>query len=159
MLAVGGMMHDIGKSLIPLEILDSPTKLTAPEQKIMNNHPVDGRIILEREKWDEIMIDIAAHHHERLDGSGYPDGLKGNEITDIVRLASIANIFSALTDKRSRKAAMTAEKAIEAMLDMTGYLDIPLVKSFRAVVLPEDDRFFIHQKLSQSRNIAPPCPS
>jgi len=159
MLAVGGMMHDIGKSLIPLEILDSPTKLTAPEQKIMNNHPVDGRIILEREKWDEIMIDIAAHHHERLDGSGYPDGLKGNEITDIVRLASIANIFSALTDKRSHKAAMTAEKAIEAMLDMTGYLDIPLVKSFRAVVLPEDDRFFIHQKLSQSRNIAPPCPS
>lgn len=155
MLAVGGMMHDIGKSLIPPEILDSPAKLTARQQKIMNNHPVDGRHILEREKWDKIMVDIAAHHHENLDGSGYPDGLKGAEITDIVRLASIANIFSALTDKRSHKAAMTAERAIATMQEMTDYLDIPLVKSFRAVVLPGNDSFFIHQKLSQSRSKAP----
>ncbi|MBL4612490.1 MAG: HD domain-containing protein [Emcibacter sp.] len=142
MLAVGGMMHDIGKSLVPLAILDSPEKLTPAEQKILANHPAQGQLILERENWDPEIIDIAAHHHENLDGSGYPDGLKGPEISDIVRLVSIANIFSNLTDKRPFKVAMTAEKAIEHMLAMTDHLDIPLVKSFRAVVLSEEDKNF-----------------
>ncbi|MCF6195940.1 MAG: hypothetical protein L3J50_04480, partial [Emcibacter sp.] len=91
---------------------------------------------LTRENWDEVMIDIACHHHERLDGTGYPHGLAGTEITDITRLASIADVFSSLSDKRPYKAAMTAEDAITAMLKMEGQLDIPLVKSFRAVVLP-----------------------
>lgn len=137
-LAVGGMMHDIGKAMIPLSILDKPSGLTDSEQKIINKHPLHGQGILTRDNWDEAMIDIACHHHERLDGSGYPHGLKGNEITDITRLASIADIFSSLTDKRPYKAAMTAEDAIAAMLKMEGHLDIPLVKSFRDVVLPMD---------------------
>lgn len=145
MLAIGGMMHDIGKSTIPLDILDNPSELTPAEQKIVDHHPIQGRLILERENWDDVMIDIAAHHHEKLDGSGFPDGLKGNEISDVVRLTSIANIFSELTDKRPYKAALTAEKAIETMLEMKNHLDIPLVKSFRAVVLPEEDTLLSHQ--------------
>lgn len=137
-LAVGGMMHDIGKSDIPPGILDKPTDLTPSEQDILDSHPARGGLILEKEDWDDVMIDIATHHHEKLDGSGYPHGLKGNEISDIVRLTSIANVFSGLTDKRPYKVAMTAERAIEAMLEMKNHLDIPLVKSFRAVVLPEE---------------------
>jgi len=134
-LAVGGMIHDIGKSRIALGILEKTSELTPGEWEIMKTHPVDSKNILTEANWDERVIDIAAHHHEKLDGSGYPDGLKGAEITDIVQAASIANIFSGLTDKRSYKPAMTAEKAIETMLDMDEQLDSNLVKAFRPVVL------------------------
>jgi len=136
MLAVGGMIHDIGKAKVPLEILDKSTALTPKEIDIIKKHPEDGRHILEKQNWDKVMIDIAAHHHEKLDGTGYPSGLKGVEISDTVRIASIANVFSGLTDKRPNKPAMTAEKAIERMLKMKDHLDFPLVLSFRDVVLP-----------------------
>lgn len=134
-LAVGGMIHDIGKAMIPLEILEKTSALTEEECKIMEYHPSDSNIILSGADWDKTMIDIATHHHEKLDGTGYPHGLKDNEISDVVRAASIANIFSGLTDKRSYKPAMTAEKAIETMLEMSDYLDTSLVKAFRPVVL------------------------
>ncbi len=134
--AIGGMIHDIGKAMIPLEILEKTTELTPEEWNIMKNHPLDSKTILAGAGWDDIIIDIAVHHHEKLDGSGYPDGLKGNEIKDIVRTVSIVNTFADLTDKRSYKPAMTAEKAIETMLGMGDQLDIQLVKAFRPVVLP-----------------------
>lgn len=137
--AVGGMIHDIGKAMVPLEILEKQSELTPEEWKILKNHPLDSKFILEGAGWDDVTIDIAAHHHEKLDGSGYPYGLKGNEISDIVRTVSIANIFSGLTDKRSYKPAMTAEKAIETMLDMEDQLDISLVKAFRPVVLSNEN--------------------
>ena len=136
-LAVGGMVHDIGKAMVPLEILEKPTQLTLKEWNVLANHPLDSKTILTKENWDEVMIDIATHHHEMLDGSGYPYGLKGTEISDIVRTASIANVFADLTDKRSYKPAMTAEKAIETMLSMENQLDTTLVKAFCPVVLPE----------------------
>lgn len=139
LLAIGGMVHDIGKAAIPLEILEKPTKLTKEEQKIMDNHPNDSKLILKGTNWDEMIVDIAAHHHEYLDGSGYPNGLKGDEISDIVRTATIANVFAGLTDKRSNKPAMTAEKAFKTMLGMENQLDISLVKAFRPVVMPEDE--------------------
>ncbi|MCK5424852.1 MAG: HD domain-containing protein [Emcibacter sp.] len=139
LLAIGGMVHDIGKAAISLEILEKPTKLTKEEQKIMDNHPNDSKLILKGTNWDEVIVDIAAHHHENLDGSGYPDGLKGDEISDIVRTVSIANVFADLTDKRSNKPAMTAEKAFETMLGMENKLDISLVKAFRPVVIPEEE--------------------
>lgn len=135
-LAVGGMIHDIGKAMIPLTILEKNSEPTPEEIEIIKNHPVDSKIILSDANWDEAIIDIATHHHENLDGSGYPYGLKGNEISDIVRTASIANTFADLTDKRSYKPAMTAEKAIETMLTMEYQLDTMLVKAFCPVVLP-----------------------
>ncbi|MCF8474956.1 MAG: HD domain-containing protein [Emcibacter sp.] len=136
-LAVSGMIHDIGKAKIPLAILDKPSELNPEELKIFNYHPHQGRLILQKDNWDDDMIDVTAHHHEHLDGSGYPDGLSGAEISDLTRMVSIANIFSDLTDKRSFRPVMPADKAIETMLDMKGILDIPLVHSFRAVVLAE----------------------
>jgi len=138
MLAVGGMMHDIGKSMTPLEILEKPTDLTSEQLEIKKKHPLNGRNILEKGTWDAAIIDIASHHHERLDGTGYPYGLKNSEISDSVRMVSIANTFAGLTDKRAYRKVMTAEKAIETMLEMENHLDIPLVKSFRAVVLSDE---------------------
>jgi len=136
-LAVGGMLHDIGKAMTPLNILDKGSELTPEERETIKKHPADGRQILAKENWDDVLIDIAAHHHENLDGSGYPDGLKGTEISDIVRIAAIANVFSGLTDKRSYKPTMTAEKALEKMQEMTDHLDPSFVTSFRDVVLSQ----------------------
>ncbi|PCI48270.1 MAG: hypothetical protein COB49_06200 [Alphaproteobacteria bacterium] len=146
MLAVGGMMHDIGKSLTPLEILDKPARLDPAEWEIMKDHAKNSGEILAKNGWDEDMIDIAAHHHERLDGSGYSDGLKGSEVSDLARMAAIADMFSGLVDKRSYKPAMPAEKAIQVMLEAEGQLDIPLVKAFQAVALSDESKIFAHQK-------------
>jgi len=139
-LSLGGIIHDIGKSLIPLEILDKPAKLTAAEWQVMQQHPVHSRTIMTENDWDNDLIDIAVHHHEKLDGTGYPDGLAGKEVSDLARMAAIADVFSGLTDKRSYKPAMSAEKAVAIMLDMSGHLDLPLVGAFRNVVLSEQSK-------------------
>ncbi len=134
-LTVGGMLHDIGKSKTPLEILEKPSQLSSTEWKVMKEHAKDSGEILEKSNWDPVMIDIASHHHEKIDGTGYPHGLKGVEVSDLARITSIADMFSGLIDKRSYKAAMSAEKAIAIMLEAHGHLDIPLVKAFREVAL------------------------
>lgn len=139
MLSLGGILHDIGKSMVPLEILDKPEKLTADEWKIMRQHPENSRTILSEGDWSKDTIDIAVHHHEKLDGTGYPDGLKGDQISDLARMAAIADVFSGLTEKRSYKAAMPPEKAIDIMLSMEGHLDIQLVKAFHTVILSVQD--------------------
>jgi HD-GYP domain-containing protein (c-di-GMP phosphodiesterase class II) len=92
------------------------------------------------------MIDIATHHHEKLDGTGYPHGLKGSEVSDLARMTAIADMFSGLVDKRSYKPSMSAEKAIAIMMESGNQLDIPLVKAFRAVVLTGEEKIFAHQK-------------
>ena len=145
MLSVGGILHDIGKAHTPLKILDKPAKLTDAEWVIMRKHPGNSRIILNEGGWDQDVLDIAVHHHEKLDGTGYPDGLKGKQITDLSRMAAIADVFSGLTDKRSYKPSMSAEKAIGIMLSMEGHLDIPLVKAFRTAILSEKENIFAHQ--------------
>ncbi len=89
-----------------------------------------------------MLLDIALHHHEKLDGSGYPDGLHGSQVSDMARMAAIADVFSGLTDKRSYKPAFTPERAIDMMMGMEGHLDIPLVKAFRAVALPQGNKTF-----------------
>lgn len=144
-LSLGDILHDIGKSLTPLEILDKPGQLTDSEWEIMRKHPGNSRIILKEGGWDKNMIDIAVHHHEKLDGGGYPDGLKGNEISDLARMTSIADIFSGITDKRSYKPAMPAEKALDIMLGMEGHLDIPLVKTFQTVILADEGNNSVHK--------------
>ncbi len=145
-LSLGGILHDISKAHTPLKILDKPAKLTADEWVIMRKHPVNSRIILAEGGWDQDLIDIAVHHHEKLDGTGYPDGLKGKQISDIARMTAIADVFSGLTDKRSYKPAMAPEKAMDIMLDMEGHLDIPLVKAFSSVIFSEEDKILVNQK-------------
>jgi len=135
LLSLGGVMHDIGKSLVPLHLLDKPAKLTSEEWVIMKQHPGNAQGIMKEGEWDPLLIDMATHHHEKLDGDGYPHGLKGSEISDLTRMTAIADVFSGLTDKRSYKAAMSAEKAINIMLSMSGHLDIDLVKAFQPIVI------------------------
>lgn len=135
-LTVGGLLHDIGKSQVPLEVLDKPGKLDDGEWKIMRKHPGHSREILLRDQdLDPDTVAMAVHHHEKLDGTGYPDGLSGAQISDHVRLTTIADIYSALIDKRSYKEAMSQEAALDLMAKFEGHLDMDLFGAFRSFVL------------------------
>ena len=135
----GGLVHDIGKMRIPLTILDKADKLTDAERSIIDKHPVFGRDILKPRL--ELSVDIkkmAIQHHEFLDGSGYPDGLKGERISPKVRLMTICDIFTALTEKRAYKDGMPVRVAIGVMQEMGRKLDQAMLKKFAHMVLDRD---------------------
>ncbi|MEM7170271.1 MAG: HD domain-containing phosphohydrolase [Pseudomonadota bacterium] len=136
LLVQGALLHDIGKAGIPLHVLDKPRALDDAEWKVMRRHPeISRRYLLQQDHLDPQIVAMAAHHHERLDGRGYPDGLKGSEINDYVRLVAIGDVFSALVDKRSYKAALPKEEAIKIMMRAQDHLDMDLVSTFRDFIL------------------------
>ena len=118
-IAMASIMHDVGKIAIPDAILNKPGKLTKEEYEIMKTHTVQGAALLEkipqmREHGAyEYAYDIARHHHERWDGRGYPDGLKGDEITIWAQIVSLADVYDALSCKRVYKDAFPREKVNE----------------------------------------------
>jgi putative nucleotidyltransferase with HDIG domain len=133
-LSFAGMLHDIGKARIPLAILEKPGKLTEEELSIMRKHPEHGYDALKTMPGlAPEMLDMVVHHHEYLDGSGYPHGLSGNEIPDLVRMVTIADVFGALIEWRSYKAPMPNEAAYKVLLDMGPKLDQDLVRAFKSV--------------------------
>ncbi len=130
-LAVAGLLHDIGKSQIPLEILEKPAALDEQESLIMRNHPVLGYEMLRGTAGlaDDIH-DMVLHHHEYLDGSGYPHGLRGSQISDMNRIITIADVFGALVEPRSYKPPMSGSRALEVLRAMGPKLDTALVRAF-----------------------------
>lgn len=110
-------MHDIGKVAIPDSILQKPGRLTPEEFETMKTHTTLGCKMLEQIKQEDSMLyqycyDICRYHHERDDGRGYPDGLKGNEIPVWAKIVSIVDVFDALTSPRVYKAAYSPETAL-----------------------------------------------
>ena len=135
-LALGALLHDIGKAQVPTALLDKPGALSPNEWHMMQNHAEYSRMILASETWiDPNVVSMAVHHHERLDGSGYPDGLKGSELNDFVRMTAIGDTFSALIDKRSYKPAMSNDKSIRIMSCLKEELDQDIVRKFREFIL------------------------
>jgi putative nucleotidyltransferase with HDIG domain len=132
------MFHDIGKAKIPLAVLDKPRRLDPDERVLIETHPAAGYDILKGNAGvSPEILDAVRHHHEYLDGSGYPDKLCAASITDIVRMMTISDIFAALIEHRHYKPTMTREQAYEIIKDMQdkGKLERPLVAAFREVAL------------------------
>lgn len=137
-LAVSALMHDVGKARIPTGLLDKAGKLKPEEIQQIRRHPELGAQILVNDgEFDYEVIDVALHHHERLDGTGYPEQLRGDEISDLVRMISVVDTFSALIDARSYKEPKTRAQAFQVMLGLEGQLDLDFVKAFEPVALVE----------------------
>jgi putative nucleotidyltransferase with HDIG domain len=130
------MFHDIGKARIPLAVLDKPGKLDPHERALIETHPAAGYDILKQTSciFPEI-LDAVRHHHEYLDGSGYPDALCAASISDVVRILTISDIFAALIEDRRYKPPMPRDRAYEIICNMRGKLEAPLVVAFKEVAL------------------------
>lgn len=133
-LSSAGLLHDTGKAKIPLAILEKPGPLDEQELAVMRQHPMLGFEALQ--KVPDIapeILDVVAHHHEYLDGSGYPHGLHAAEITDLVRVMTVSDIFGALIERRSYKPPMTGEKAYEILDSMGPKLDRHILRAFEPI--------------------------
>ena len=130
-IVTAALLHDIGKAKIPLEILNKKGRLSDPEMAVIRTHPGIGHDILVRQGGlDPQVLDIVRHHHEFLDGSGYPDGLQGDAISPLVRLVTICDIYGALIERRSYKEPMASNEAISILSNMNAKLDRGLLASF-----------------------------
>jgi putative nucleotidyltransferase with HDIG domain len=135
-LGMAATLHDIGKARIPLSILDKKGRLNPAEEQIMRRHPIIGcELLKDTLGVSPEILDGVRHHHEYLDGSGYPDALAAPEISDLVRLLTISDIFAALIESRPYSPPMSREDAYTILCGMDGKLERPLVKAFRNVAL------------------------
>jgi putative nucleotidyltransferase with HDIG domain len=135
-LSSAAMFHDIGKASIPLEILDKPGKLDATERTLIETHPAAGHGVLKAQNGISAeILDAVRHHHEYLDGSGYPDALCAESISDIVRILTISDIFGALIEHRAYRPTMARKDAYDILCGMNGKLEKALVASFKDVAL------------------------
>jgi PAS domain S-box-containing protein len=129
----GALLHDMGKMAIPDEILQKPGPLTEEEWKVMRRHPEYAHDMLSAISYLHPALDIPLYHHERWDGSGYPRGLKGEEIPKIARLFAIIDVWDALSSDRPYRKSLRRDQVIQYIIDMSGQLfDPELVK----IVLP-----------------------
>jgi len=116
--AMAGLLHDLGKALTPVEILNKPGKLSDEEFAVMKQHPVDGhRLLLEKGAVGEIPLDVCLHHHEKMDGSGYPDGLAGDRITLFARMGAVCDVYDAITSNRPYKSGWDPAESIRRMAE------------------------------------------
>jgi putative nucleotidyltransferase with HDIG domain len=130
----GALLHDVGKAKIPLAILNKPARLTPEELEIMRTHAAAGyELLCQQGHYEPELLEVVLRHHEMLDGSGYPDGLAGGQIGDMVRLVTICDIYAALIERRSYKEPMPAARAFKILEDMGGKLERALVRAFAPV--------------------------
>jgi putative two-component system response regulator len=133
----GGLVHDIGKLAVPESILLKPGPLTPEERKIMEKHTIDGERICAPLRSFRHVLPIIRHHHEKWDGSGYPDGLKGEKIPLTARILQVTDIYDALTTDRPYRKALPVEKALAIMREEVkrGWWDASLMNELEALVI------------------------
>ncbi len=134
-----GIVHDIGKLGVPESILQKRGPLTEEERLKMMEHPAIGEKICAPLRSFRPVLPIIRHHHEKMDGSGYPDGLKGGNIPLTARILTTADVFDALTTDRPYRQASSIETALDIMYDevQNGWWDPDLVKEFASLILKE----------------------
>lgn len=129
---LAGLMHDVGKVAIPEDVLNKPSTLTDEEFRIIKGHPVVGAELLRSDgKVPEEVIDVCLRHHERIDGLGYPDGLKSAEISMLARMGAVCDVYDAVTSDRPYKRGWSPSEAIKRMAAWTNtHFDDRIFKAF-----------------------------
>jgi HD-GYP domain-containing protein (c-di-GMP phosphodiesterase class II) len=127
-----GLLHDMGKALMPLELLNKPGKLTAAEYTLMKHHPQRGHELLLQANAPAMALDVCLHHHERVDGKGYPFGLSGAALTLAARMGAVCDVYDAITSNRPYKAGWDPAESIALMADWTkkGQFDPAVFRAF-----------------------------
>ena len=134
-LRLGCLLHDIGKVAVPDNILLKPARLNPQEMEIMRQHPITGEQICAPLKSLRPILPIIRHHHERMDGTGYPDGLYGGEIPLKARILQVADVYDALVNDRPYREALSSTEALQILHQeaMYGWLDASLVWKFSRI--------------------------
>jgi HD-GYP domain-containing protein (c-di-GMP phosphodiesterase class II) len=128
---LAGLVHDIGKALMPPEVLNKPGRLTEPEFAIMRTHPAVGHdLLVEGQGLTPQALDVVLHHHERMDGSGYPHRLPADKLARLTRMGAICDVYDAITSNRPYKAGWDPAESIARMATWKGHFDTTLFSVF-----------------------------
>ncbi len=137
MLGLGLLLHDVGKLALPTSITQKPGPLSPDEWELMRSHPRLGLELLRGDDFSPIVKAVVLRHHERWDGSGYPDGKRGTEIHEMARIAAVADTYDAITSERAHALARPSYEAVRAILEGSGTLyDPDVVEVFARLVPP-----------------------
>jgi HD-GYP domain-containing protein (c-di-GMP phosphodiesterase class II) len=129
---LAGLMHDLGKAMIPMEILNKPGKLSQAEFEIVKQHPREGhRLLLTGVDVDPVVLDVCLHHHEKTDGSGYPDKLSDAQISLFAKMGAVCDVYDAITSNRPYKPGWDPAESLRRMAEWAkGHFDIQVFQAF-----------------------------
>ncbi len=132
---LAGLMHDVGKALMPMDILNKPGKLTDAEFDVIRGHPARGHALLvEGGSASAEVLDVCLHHHEKIDGRGYPERLQGEQISLLARMSAVCDVYDAVTSDRPYKAGWNPADALRQMAQWKGHFDPAVFQAFVRVV-------------------------
>lgn len=129
---LAGLMHDLGKATMPMDVLNKPGKLTDAEFSIIKTHPEEGYRLLQGGKdVDPMVLEVCLHHHEKTDGSGYPNGLKGDEISLFAKMGAVCDVYDAITSNRPYKTGWDPAESLRKMAEWSnGHFDGKVFQAF-----------------------------
>lgn len=128
---MAGLLHDLGKAMIPLEVLNKPGKLTDAEFDLVKTHPDEGyKMLLTGSGISEMTTDVCLHHHEKVDGSGYPKGLNGETMSLFAKMGAVCDVYDAVTSNRPYKAGWDPAESIKRMAEWKGHFDPKVFQAF-----------------------------
>jgi len=128
---LAGLMHDLGKALMPMELLHKPGKLTAAEFEVIRTHPQRGHdLLVEGGNATAQVLDVCLHHHEKVDGSGYPKRLRGDEMTQLAKMGAVCDVYDAITSNRPYKAGWDPGESLRRMAQWKGHFDPVVFQAF-----------------------------
>jgi putative nucleotidyltransferase with HDIG domain len=128
---MAGLLHDLGKVAMPTEVLNKPGKLTDAEYDVMKTHPTEGfKMLKASPNVDAVALDVVLHHHEKMDGSGYPEGLKADEISLYAKMGAVCDVYDAITSNRPYKTGWDPAESLRKMAEWKGHFDLNVFQAF-----------------------------
>lgn len=128
---LAGLMHDLGKAMMPMDVLNKPGKLTDAEFAVIKSHPKRGHeLLVEGGNASDEVLDVCLHHHEKFDGSGYPERLSGDAISLVARMGAVCDVYDAVTSDRPYKAGWNRADALRQMAQWKGHFDPVVFQAF-----------------------------